>query len=435
MLGALFASVMAMADPIPPDLDAYVKRPDASFAWSLKTPGLRPLHMRMTSQTWQNVRWTHDIVVTTPEAAELVRTANRQPPTANPKGVAILYITGGEPNKADLNEAQRLADIAKMPVAHLFQIPNQPLFGRNEDDLIAHSFEKFLTTGQSDWVLLFPMVKSAVRAMDALQAATKGSKNPLKRFVVIGASKRGWTSWLVGALKDKRVIGIAPMVFDNLRFKEQLKHQLDSWGKFSEMIADYTDKGLDKVLDTPEGSRLVALVDPWTYRERITIPKLIVNGSNDRYWCVDSLSLYWDGLKGPKYCSIVPNAGHLLGDMKQALNAIGAFARSCAGEFDMPEVGRTFVDKKAGTGLLLTTAPLQRRMEDKFWRTESSTLDFRDAVWRSEYASTSLGLGGPGWIGSAPPKSPHAPHAIFYAGTFRRADLTFIISSPVLVLK
>ena len=296
MLCALAACFLAMADAIPPELDAYLKRPEPSYAWSAKEPGLGALHLRLTSQTWRNVRWTHDIVVV--DASE----------NSKSKDAAILYVTGGNPNAADLNEAERLSKLSNMPVALLFQIPNQPLWGMTEDDLIAHTFEQFLKTGESDWPLLLPMAKSAVKAMDALQEATTKSKHPFKRFVVIGASKRGWTTWLMGAVLDKRVIGIAPMVFDNLRLKEQLAHQLDLWGKYSEMLGDYTERGLDKIVDTPQGKKLIDIVDPWTYRERITMPKLIVNGSNDRYWSTDSLSLYWEGLQGPKYVTTVPNA-------------------------------------------------------------------------------------------------------------------------------
>lgn len=387
MLSALAACLSLMADPIPPELDAYIKRPDPSFAWSKKSEGLASLHIRMTSQTWRNVRWTHDIVVTDPPVGTK-RAANDG---------CVLYITGGEPNKADLNEAARLAELAHLPVALLFQIPNQPLFGMKEDDLIAHTFEEYLKEAMStpgepnphltDWPLLFPMTKSAVRAMDVLQAATRGSPHPLKRFVVTGASKRGWTTWLTGAIHDKRVVGIAPMVFDNLNFKPQLKRQLESWGKYSEMLGDYMDRGLDKIIDTPVGTHLIDMVDPYTYRGRIKVPKLIINGSNDRYWSVDSLSLYWHELRGPKYATIVPNAGHLLGDMQQALHAIAAFARSCLGEFAIPEfrttisleeMGQTYINirlPEADVG----QPPVQRF--GGFWIAKSESRDFREAQW------------------------------------------------------
>ena len=63
--------------------------------------------------------------------------------------------------------------------------------------------------------LLLPMAKSAVRAMDAVQAVAKEGASDVERFMVPGASKRGWTTWLTGAVDD-RVAAIAPMVIDTL---------------------------------------------------------------------------------------------------------------------------------------------------------------------------------------------------------------------------
>lgn len=53
-------------------------------------------------------------------------------------------------------------------------------------------------------------MKAVVKAMDAVQefTATLGSPvTPVARYVVAGASKRGWTTWLTAAV-DPRVVAI-----------------------------------------------------------------------------------------------------------------------------------------------------------------------------------------------------------------------------------
>ena len=101
-------------------------------------------------------------------------------------------------------------------------VPNQPLVlnsdgkPRSEDDLLAYGWVKFMDTGDPLWIPRLPMVKSAVRAMDtvtALLASEQGGKADVKTFVVAGGSKRGWTTWLTGAV-DKRVVAIVPIVID-----------------------------------------------------------------------------------------------------------------------------------------------------------------------------------------------------------------------------
>ena len=48
----------------------------------------------------------------------------------------------------------------------------------------------------------------------------------LDYFSVAGASKRGWTTWLVGAVDTKRVVAIVPIVLDAIHFQAFSHHQV-----------------------------------------------------------------------------------------------------------------------------------------------------------------------------------------------------------------
>ena len=312
----------------------------------------------LTSGRWRGEEWTHDVVVVEPSHREDERARH----------TAILYITGGDPNPLDLAEAQAIADRSALAVTMLFHIPNQPVFDLWEDDLIAHTFEQYIETGDPTWPLLFPMARAAIRAMDML------GELGYERFIVMGASKRGWTTWLAAATGDPRIIGIAPMVIDNLNFPAQMAHQIDCWGAYSEQIEDYTSRELQNEMDSTRGGELVTMMDPINYIDRIVCPILIVNGSNDRYWAVDALSLYWDLLPATTRCLIVPNVGHILGDKVQMIETVSAFARSCAAGSVLPGLSA----RRHADGVEIDATGADRV---QVWVAQSDTLDFRDSEW------------------------------------------------------
>ncbi len=77
-------------------------------------------------------------------------------------------------------------------------VPNQPLIFSDsmqplvEDGFIAYTWDKYLRTGEADWLARLPMTKSAVRAMDtvtAFIASAPGGNLKVDRFVVAGGSK------------------------------------------------------------------------------------------------------------------------------------------------------------------------------------------------------------------------------------------------------
>src|SRR5699024_2262708 len=133
----------------------------------------------------------------------------------------------------------------KAIVAVLKQVPNEPLFDSLvEDQIISYTLHRFLKNTDYTWPLLFPMVKSAEKAMDAVQDFAKNKlHHAVNRFVVSGASKRGWTTWLMAATGDSRVVAIAPMVIDILNMPVNLAHQMKAYGSYSQEIQDYVHLG------------------------------------------------------------------------------------------------------------------------------------------------------------------------------------------------
>jgi PhoPQ-activated pathogenicity-related protein len=358
-------------------LEDYVKRPDPTYSW--KRTEQRKLqegtvtHLEMVSQTWREQFWSHHLLVIRPAEVR------------NPH-IAFLFITGGgynAPSQKDLAHFELVAKRAGAIAAVLNKVPNQPLYdGRTEDALIAYTFEQYRVSGDTTWPLLFPMVKSAVRAMDTLQAfAQKEWNQTISDFAVSGASKRGWTTWLTGAV-DTRVKAIAPMVIDMLNLKTQLQWADKVYGKQSDEIADYTNLGFHLKQDEPFMIQLRQWVDPYSYRERLRMPKLLLLGTNDPYWTVDALRHYWNDLPEPKLVFQTPNAGHDLAGGKEAVQTLAAWFQMIADKQRLPNVTWTLRDG-AGKPAGISVKSDQTAQAIRLWSAHSADRDFRDEKWSS----------------------------------------------------
>jgi PhoPQ-activated pathogenicity-related protein len=292
-----------------------------------------------------------------------------------------------------------LARKIRAPVAFLYNVTNQPLLEGNlrEDDLIAETFVRYLKTKDENWPLLFPMVKSVVKAMDVLQAFGKKEwSEPIDKFIVAGASKRGWTTWLTAAV-DQRIKAIAPIVIDTLNMREQMPRQLQAFGAYSSRLAPYSSRGLLPIPETPEGQRLLSMVDPWAYRDRLTMPKLIINGTNDFYWATDALNLYWNGIPPDKWVLYVPNAGHNLrrqdqpqpDQLNDLINSLAAFSRHQIGGTPMPNL--SWKHESVNDKLRLTIAATRPPSGARLWIAQTVTTDFRTAKWSQQAVNASNG--------------------------------------------
>jgi len=293
---------------------------------------------------------------------------------------ALLLITGGSPGEKEMPQLAMVAALVSAPVVVLGDIPNQPLCdGLREDALIAFTFQNCLESGDTTWPLLFPMTKAAVRAMDAVEEYTRQEwAAPVDSFYVTGASKRGWTTWFTGEVAPDRIKGIAPMVYDNLNLPAQMKHQIEAWGKYSEQIDDYTELSLPDLIATDKGSALGRIVDPYTYRSRARMPKLVITGTNDRYWPLDAANLYFSDLPEPRYILYVPNSGHGLEDYTRVIMSQAGFFAACTGRAPLPRLQWAC---EHGKHLKLHVSSDVAPVQVLQWTASAPTRDFREAAW------------------------------------------------------
>jgi PhoPQ-activated pathogenicity-related protein len=374
-------------------LDEYVGKADPTYAWKIvKTipgDGYTTFVVDMQSQRWRSEPevdrpvWQHWVVIVKPQTVK--------------HDTALLMIGGGRNDgpapEAPSPQIVHLAKATGSVVAELRMVPNQPIIfnkdgqARVEDDLIAYGWVKFMDTHDPTWLPRLPMVKSAVRAMDTVTevlASTEGGKVPVTKYVVAGGSKRGWTTWLTGAV-DRRVVAVIPIVIDVVNVRDCGINHFCAYGFWAQAIGDYTRHKIQERRDTPEYAELLRIVDPYFYRNRLTMPKFVINAAGDQYFPPDSSKFYFGDLEGVKVLRYVPNADHSLRG-SDAQESILAFYQAILNKSALPKF----------TWKVLADGSLQVQPEDKpaevnLWQaTNPKARDFRLLTIGPAYKKSSL---------------------------------------------
>jgi PhoPQ-activated pathogenicity-related protein len=361
-------------------LDLYVHAPDANYKYELaKTipgKGYTAYVLDLTSQSWRSPAevnrtvWKHWLTVIKPDQVK--------------QSTGFLFITGGSnKDNAPARADPMLVDSALTTgsvVAEVRMVPNQPLVfpddGKDlyEDAYIAYAWDKFLRGGDDQWLPRLPMTKAAVRAMDAVTAfcaSEQGGEVDVKTFIVAGGSKRGWTTWTTAAV-DKRVVAIIPLVIDMLNVEPSFDHHYRVYGFFAPAVKDYQERGIMDWTGSERYRELMKVVEPFSYRDRLTLPKMIINSAGDQFFLPDSAQFYFDELKGEKHLRYVPNTDHSL-RRSDARETLVAFYDSVLRGQARPKYSWKF-EKDGSIRVKTTTKPA----EVKLWQaTNPDARDFR----------------------------------------------------------
>jgi PhoPQ-activated pathogenicity-related protein len=370
----------------------------------LPAEGATATLLEMTSQRWlteQEVEqplWKHWLTV--------VRTARVT------SDVGFLFISGGRLDRQPPSQAPPwMVDMARdtgTVVSELRLVPNQPIVftddpakkPRIEDDFIAYTWDKFLRTGDEKWPARLPMTKSAVRAMDAITAfvgSPDGGASTVARFVVGGGSKRGWTTWTTAAV-DARVIAITPAVIDLLNIEPSFIHHWRAYGAWSDAVDDYVEHRIFDWMGTRQFRALMKIEEPYEYRDRLTIPKYIVNAAGDEFFLPDSSQFYFNDLRGERQLRYVPNTGHSL-EKSDAIPGVHAFYAMVVQGAARPEVRWSF--ERDGS---IKVVSKQRPDAVTLWQaTNPKARNFRVDVLGAAYKDSPLSPSGPNtWLARVP---------------------------------
>src|SRR5215471_599359 len=318
-------------------LDRYIAALDPNYHYQLLNTVVADTHtaylLEVTSQQWRTAEevdrpiWKHWLTIVRPEQVATT--------------TSLLIVSGGSNEKPPPQQIDpvltQIALATNSVVSEIRMVTNQPLIftgdgnKRTEDAITAYTWERFLTTGDDTWPLRLPMTKSVVRAMDTVTsfcASSEGGGVTVDKFVVGGVSKRGWAAWTVAAV-DSRVAGIIPAVIDLLNLEPSFEHHYRAYGFWAPAIGEFERTGIMRWAHAPQFAALLRIEDPYSYRERVTVPKYIVNSAGDQSFLPDSSQFYFDGLSGEKYLRYLPNTDHSLkGSYRDAAESALAFYQS-----------------------------------------------------------------------------------------------------------
>ncbi len=376
--------------------EAYLAEVDPAFEYELSNTiegdGYTAYVIRMVSQEWltedlvNETTWWHWLTIIVPD--EL----NHE--------TGFLWIGGGT-NYTELPESVNpmllnAALTTNSITADLHNVPFQPvsflnddrLEQRYEDDLIAFGWRKFMEGGaqneDAEWLARFPMTTAAVRAMDTItDFIYKEYAHVVESFVVGGASKRGWTTWTT-AIFDERVVAITPVVIDLLNVIPSFQHHWQSLGEWSPAIREYEDEHIMDWMYSAEFARMLELVDPYSYLDRLAIPKYILNAASDEFFLPDSWQFYWNDLQDDKYLRYIPNTGHSTSET-DAAESIAAFHGYVINRKEVPQFDWT----ATSTGFEIQLDPENLPNQLFLWNAHNpDARDFRlyviDRVWAAQ---------------------------------------------------
>ena len=113
---------------------------------------------------------------------------------------------------------------------------------------------------------------------------------------------------------DTRVVYLVSVVMDLLNIQENLMHQFRAYGGWTFPLQPYWELNVTSYLNHPKFDDLASIMDPFEHRDKLILPKLVVNCANDEFFNLDNSRYWWDQMPMAYEMNrflMTPNTDHL----------------------------------------------------------------------------------------------------------------------------
>ncbi len=334
---------------------------------------LQVLKLSYNSFEWAGEQWRHQAIVVLPDRKDV-----------RYRGAAVI-IAGGGPPFQKMAEAAALMGIPAL----MIQSGNPgPHYGYpQEGELMGFAEQKFLKTGDPNWIGYAWLGKVIVRAVTA---ATAIPEMQAERFVVTGGSKRGAASW-IAAGADERIIGAFPMSWNAGNFRAFLQLKARRWGldyqprKNSDTVAPAFVTTREQIARAQHARGQVyrRYTDPFEFRDRLKDKQILYAvGTNDPLFPVAADTVFLPYLSPTVRVLLVPNAGHTVNTPRH-LTAWRMWLAHCFAGRDVPRIDVT-AERNGERAVITATVRSRTTIKSaRLWSTRDERGAYLKVNWRS----------------------------------------------------
>jgi len=240
-----------------------------------------------------------------------------------------------------------------------------------------------------EWLARLPMVKGAFQTMRAAQEfLAQENIAQIEGWTVSGGSKRGWTTWMVGATECEscaaKIVAIAPVVPIVPDIHKDVHRMWQSYNAFTFAFQPYIDADLMGLMDDPTMLSIFDIVDPINFIDRLEkIPKFFFVSSDDEFMSMDWTNMgYYDKMKGEKHLLIKSNAEHSMATgLYTVMGIYGTMVRSlAAGITKRPSIKYEYNVENGDLSVIIPTDQVQPTAV-KLKHAETISTERRDFRW------------------------------------------------------